>query len=103
MVRLDFFVAILALPVIASVENGIPSSAASTVAPSSGSNNTGATWVTVSHILHVYDYAPESIKASLRGKVQEFNIFGNPPVYPPGMSAADFAGLEEEFGATELS
>jgi hypothetical protein len=104
MVKLGFFVAILTLPAIASVDKAIPSSAASTVAPNSRSNVSGAAkWIVVSRTHHIYDDAPEHLKSLLRGKVPEFNIFANPPVYPPGMSAADFEGLQEEFGSTDLS
>ena len=61
-------------------------------------------WVKVAHRVIFYDSnTPKELQRSLRGDIDEFDIFGNPPTYPRGMSAADFEGLKEEHDRFDTS
>jgi hypothetical protein len=53
----------------------------------------GAKWRVVSRKINFYDTTPESIRELLRRDFVEFDVLADPPVYPPGTTAADYAGV----------
>lgn len=57
----------------------------------------------VSHEVRFFKDTPEDLRKFLRGKSIEFDIFADPPIYPPGKSAEDYRGMRQEFGLTDLS
>lgn len=91
---------VLFLSIFASIEATTP---AGNELLTTSSPNTNNEWVIVSREVRFFKDTPEELRKFLRGNTVEFDIFADPPVYPPGKSAKDYRGMRQEFGLTDLS